>query len=120
MWGGDVKNRNVSKTKKKSSTKSTTSTASNLPAKLTAKDLMAGISKVKSAAKACGPKNGVSGVKIPVKLSIKGSTGKVISAKASGEYAGKPVAKCIEGALSKASFDKFSATQQGFKYNVKL
>lgn len=106
-----------SKTTKK---KTTSTSTANLPAKLGAMDLKAGISGVKAAAKACGPKHGVSGVKIPVKLSISGSTGKVLSAKASGEYAGKPVAKCIESALKKSTFKKFSASQQGFKYNVKL
>ena len=75
---------------------------------------------MKSAAKACGPKHGVSGTKIPVKLSIAGSTGKVISAKASGEYAGKPVAKCVEAALKKATFQKFSKSQFGFTYKVPL
>ena len=105
--------------KKTAKSTATTSTA-NLPAKLAAMDLRGGISSVKSAAKSCGPKHGVSGVKIPVKLSISGSSGKVLSAVASGDYAGKPVAKCIESALKKATFKKFSASQQGFRYNVSL
>jgi predicted Zn finger-like uncharacterized protein len=102
-------------------TKSGGSTGSTTgPEKLSQTDLLDGIKGVKASAQACGSKHGVTGVKIPVKLSIEGSTGRVISASAQGDYAGKPVGNCVAAELKKAEFKKFTSAQMGFTYNVSL
>jgi len=87
----------------------------SLPKKLGQTQILSGISAAKSAAKSCG-----SGATVAVKFSVKGSTGKVISAKAQGEHAGTSIGKCVEGAAKKASFPKFQASQQGFTFKFRL
>jgi hypothetical protein len=97
-----------------------TTGATSGPEKLSQTDLLDGIKGVKASAQACGSKHGVTGVKIPVKLSIEGSTGRVISAQAQGDYAGKPAGNCVAAELKKATFKKFTSAQMGFTYNVSL
>ncbi len=97
------------------------SAPANAPEKLSPSDLSAGIAPVKAAASACKSKGGVPpGTKVPIKLSIKGSTGAVISASAQGEFASTGAATCAAKELKKAKFKQFKASQMGFTYKVKM
>ncbi len=93
----------------------------SLPKKLGTTQIKSGIDGIKAAAKACGGKNGAApGTKVTIKFSVKGSTGSVISATATGENAGSALGKCVEAAAKKASFPKFQADQQGFQFNFRM
>ncbi len=91
------------------------------PAKLSQADVRAGITVVKPAAKACGSKHRAApGTKVTVKLSIQGATGRVVSAKATGEHAGKPLGNCVAQAAKKATFKKVKKPQTGVQIPFRM
>ena len=93
----------------------------SLPEKLAASDIRSGVEPVKSAAKACGGKHGApSGTSVKVRMSIQGSSGRVVSAKAEPPHTGTALGNCVAGALKKATFKKFRDSQMGVVYPIRL
>jgi predicted Zn finger-like uncharacterized protein len=93
----------------------------SLPKKLGQTEISKGLASVKTTAKACGPKNGAAaGTGVAIKFSVSGSDGSVISATATGDGAGTPLAKCVEAAAKKATFPKFQESQQGFQFTFRM
>ena len=86
----------------------------DLPARLSKPDIQAGISPIKGSATACFGKYNVPGT-VNVKVTI-GGNGKVQSASASGSFSGTPTGTCVENAVKKASFKKFSDDSMSFTY----
>ena len=76
----------------------------DLPSTLGQSALRAGFGKVRTQAKACGPKHGVSGQQVAVKVSISGRTGAVTAARALGPHAKTALGNCVASALRRASF----------------
>ncbi|MCA9663181.1 MAG: hypothetical protein KC486_32910, partial [Myxococcales bacterium] len=89
---------------------------SSLPKKLTASDIKAGYAGAKKAAQSNCKSKAKGGEKVEVKLSIEGSSGKVLSASSDGSALGK----CVEGELKKATFKKFQAAQQGVQVSIRF
>src|SRR5690606_28051202 len=95
--------------------------SSSGPAKLSVSDIKAGIATVKDGASACGPKNGAAGgTSVEIKFSVSGASGKVSSATAVGDFAGKPLANCVAAAAKGATFIKCQAASQGFLYKLRM
>ena len=95
--------------------------APKLPEKLGSKELKAGFSSVKPAAKKCGLQNGVPpGTKVKVHVSIEGASGKVSSVKALGEHAGTPLGACVESAVKNAQFQPFKKPAMGIDYPLMM
>jgi hypothetical protein len=93
----------------------------SLPSKLGTTALRAVLGPAKSAAQACGPRHGAeSGTQVQVKLSIAGATGRVQSAAALGDHAGTALGKCVADALATPVFPRFSASQQGVVWPIRL
>jgi predicted Zn finger-like uncharacterized protein len=88
---------------------------SSLPPKLGAAEIQSGIDGVKANAKKCG-----AGTTVPIKFSVKGSTGSVTSATPLEEHASTPIGKCVADAAKAAKFPKFQAEQQGFTFKFRL
>jgi hypothetical protein len=100
---------------------STRGPVEDLPETLSQIALRNGFSKVRGAAKACGPKHGAAaGSSVEVKVSIAGGTGAVMAANALGEHAGSALGTCVANALRDAKFDRFAKSQIGIKYTVRL
>jgi predicted Zn finger-like uncharacterized protein len=97
------------------------STDPGAPEKLSATDIKAGMSGVKDAAKACGPKHGAKpGEKVTVKLSFSGATGTVTKATPLDPHAGTPLGNCVAAALKNAKVIKFKTASQGASYGVTM
>lgn len=89
----------------------------SLPEKLTSLDVRAGMRPVKSRVEACGPKHGaLADSQVKVKLWIKGTTGRVATAKATGEWQDTPLGRCAAKAVSKARFPRFKRVLLGVQY----
>ena len=86
-----------------------------LAAKLDQSQILAGIGPVKTAAKSCG-----SGTTVEIKFSVRGSTGRVVSATPLAEHSNSAVGQCVTKAAKQATFAKFSAEQQGFSFKFRL
>ena len=100
---------------------STRGPVEDLPETLSQIAMRNGFSKVRAAAKACGPKHGAAaGSSVEVKVSIAGGTGAVMSANALGDHAGSALGTCVANALRDAKFDRFAKSQIGIKYTVRL
>lgn len=92
-----------------------------LPATPSAAQIRDAMSTVKPEAKACaGRHGGRAGDKVKVKLSAKGSTGAITSARALDDHAGTPLGRCVASALSKAKLPRFSKKQAGIVYSVRM
>lgn len=92
-----------------------------LPASPSSSQIRSAMSEVKPQAKACRSSNGgKSGEKVRVKLSVKGSTGKITSANALDDHAGTALGRCVANALGKATLPRFSKPQVGVVYAVTL
>jgi hypothetical protein len=114
---------NLAKCKGGGKTTTTTKPAADpsLPAKLGTAEIKSGIDGVRAAASACGPKNSAAaGTTVGIKFSVKGSTGTVTSATATGTHAGTALGKCVEAEAKKAQFPKFQADSQGFQFNFRM
>lgn len=94
--------------------------AEDLPEKLAQPAVRRGLAKVKSTAKQCGARHGVTGQTVHVKLTLRGSTGQVTQATPMKPHAGTAVGSCVAAALKKAQFDRFGASVQGVQYGVRL
>lgn len=94
--------------------------AEELPEKLDTSALKAGIAAAKDAAEARCEDLADGGDKVEVKLSIRGSTGKVSSAEVRGAAAGTALGTCVARELKTASFDRFEAAQQGLIVTVRF
>ena len=92
----------------------------DLPSTLGQSALRSGFGKVRTQAKACGPKHGVRGEQVAVKVSISGRTGEVTAARALGPHAKTAIGNCVASALRRASFDRFAKPQIGIRYTVRL
>ena len=92
----------------------------DLPKKLGQGAVRKGLSKVKATAKQCGPRHGVTGQTVQVKLTLRGSTGQVAKATPLKPHAGTALGSCVAAALKKAQFDRFAASVQGVQYGVRL
>lgn len=90
------------------------------PEKLDTSALKAGIAAAKDAAEARCEDLADGGDKVEVKLSIRGSTGKVSSAEVRGAAAGTALGTCVARELKTASFDRFEAAQQGLIVTVRF
>ncbi|MCA9634604.1 MAG: hypothetical protein KC420_01030 [Myxococcales bacterium] len=86
------------------------------PAKLSADDIKAGIASAKSSAESKCKSKSKGGEKVVVKISIEGSSGKVLSATADGT----PLGDCVASELKNAKFKTFSAPQQGAQVSVRF
>lgn len=92
-----------------------------LPKTPSAAQIRDAMAAVKPSAKACaGRHGGQAGDKVRVKLSVKGSTGAVLSATALDEHEGTALGRCVAGALAKASLPRFSKPQAGIVYAIRL
>lgn len=95
--------------------------AKALPPAPTSTQIRDAMAPVKPQAKACGPKHGgKSGEKVRIKLSVSGSTGKVLSVQALDDHAGTALGKCVADALGKAELPKFGKPQAGVMYAITL
>ncbi|MEZ4447997.1 MAG: hypothetical protein R3B09_00875 [Nannocystaceae bacterium] len=92
----------------------------SLPEKLDAAALKVGVSSARDAARSQCARLADGADKVEVKLSIEGSSGSVLSARAQGEAAGSAAATCVEDALKGARFDRFKAPQQGLLVTVRF
>lgn len=93
-------------------------TLPSAPSSTQIRDAMA---PVKPQAKACAARHGgKAGDKVRIKLSVSGSTGKVLSAQALDDHAGTSLGKCVADALGKAELPKFGKPQAGIVYAVTL
>lgn len=92
-----------------------------LPAKLSVAQLKAALATTKADARRCGPEHGADpGITVRVKLSIEGSSGEVLSATPQGEHASGSLGRCVAQALGQTRFPRFSSTQMGTIYSVRL
>jgi hypothetical protein len=93
----------------------------NLPEKLTVSDIREGVASVKATAKSCGGKHSAAaGTSVKVRMSISGSTGRVVSAKAEPPHTGTALGNCVAGAVKKATFKKFRDAQMGVVYPFRM
>jgi predicted Zn finger-like uncharacterized protein len=90
---------------------------SGLPEKLTADQIKAGTASAKSSAESKCKAQSKGGEKITVKISIEGSSGKVLSASADDSG---PLGTCVAGEYKNATFPKFTAPQQGAQVTVRF
>ncbi|MEZ4383123.1 MAG: hypothetical protein R3A79_17480 [Nannocystaceae bacterium] len=90
----------------------------SLPEKLSATALKAGIAAPKDRAEARCASLASAGDKVQVKLSIRGSTGAVISSAAQGGDA--ELGACVARELQASTFERFSAPQQGLLVTVRF
>lgn len=89
--------------------------------RLSIAEVRAGIAPHLPAARACGPLHDATpGEKISVKLRIEGSTGKVMSATATGRHAATAVGACVAGELANATFPSFTKPALGVLYPVRM
>lgn len=88
-----------------------------LPDKLSNRQMARALrSNRNKAKKTCGPKHGASpGEVVRVRLSIDGSTGKVLTAKAKKPH-NNALGKCVVHILKKTEFPRFTDAQQGTTY----
>ncbi len=94
---------------------------STLPDKLTSSEIKQGVVKAKNAAKACSGKHGATpGEKVVIKMTIRGETGRVTSAAATGTHAGSALGRCVAAAFAKAKFPRFRKTSLGVQYPVRM
>ncbi|MCA9650355.1 MAG: hypothetical protein KC501_10630 [Myxococcales bacterium] len=92
-----------------------------LPATPSAAQIRDAMAPVKPTAKACGSRHsGRSGETVRVKLSAKGSTGAITSARALDDHADTALGRCVADALSKATLPRFSKAQAGIVYAIRL
>lgn len=92
-----------------------------LPKTPSAAQIRGAMAAVKPSAKACaGRHGGRAGDKVRVKLSVKGSTGAVVSARALDEHEGTALGRCVAEALAEASLPRFSKPQAGIVYAIRL
>lgn len=92
-----------------------------LPEKLTQVEIRQAIRPAKSKAKSCGSLHAVAAdTLVRVKLSIEGSTGKVVSASAMSPHDSHPVGQCVADILKTATFPRFKTAQQGIVFPVRL
>jgi hypothetical protein len=65
--------------------------------------------------KRCYQKHKEAGM-LRVRVSVKGSTGRIVSARVKGKFAGTPTARCALRAVRRLRFPKFQNSTQKFSY----
>lgn len=92
-----------------------------LPERLSSSDIRAGIVAVKHRAKSCGRDHDQpSGEKISIKMTISGASGRVLLARATGQYAGTDVGECVAAVFKRARFPKFAKPTLGVIYPIRF
>ena len=86
------------------------------PSKLSVDELKAGLASAKASAESRCKSKSKGGEKVVVKISVEGSSGKVLSALADGT----PLGDCVVVELKKARFKTFSEPQQGVQVSVRF
>jgi hypothetical protein len=86
--------------------------AEKLPKRLTNKQIARKLSKARRRAQACLRQFGYYKQTLRVRLTIRGATGRIVSAKALGRYKGTAVGRCGERAVKGAQFSRFSDANQ--------
>lgn len=86
------------------------------PSKLSVDELKAGLASAKASAESRCKSKSKGGEKVVVKISVEGSSGKVLSATADGT----PLGDCVVVELKKARFKTFSEPQQGVQVSVRF
>ncbi len=93
----------------------------DLPLTPNSSQVRSAMAKVKPDAKACRTRHGGSaGEKVRVKLSVVGTTGRVVSANAIEDHAGTALGRCVAKALSGATLPRFSKARTGIVYSVRM
>lgn len=94
--------------------------SASLPNKLSSTAIRRGLQTVKANARVCGDIHAApAGTKVTVKLSLRGSSGKVHSATPQAPH-NDALGRCVAASLSKASFDRFAAPSMGVLYSVRM
>lgn len=106
----------------KTATGSSSSTSTKAPpAKLSASQLKAALASTKADARRCGTQHGADpGTRVQVKLSIEGSSGRVVSATPQGDHASGSLGRCVAQALSQTQFPRFGSARMGTLYSVRM
>lgn len=93
----------------------------SLRKKLGTMEISEGIASIRDGAKACGSEHGATpGTAVAIVFSIRGSTGTVASATATGEHAASALGECVEAEAAKGIFAKFQDPQQGFQFTFRM
>ena len=87
----------------------------NLPQRLSPGAIRQGVARVVGSARACYKRYGVAGT-VRVRVVIKGSTGRVVSAHVLGSFSGTPTGRCVVRAFRRARFKRFKAQSQSFVF----
>ena len=73
------------------------------------------MSRANGRMKRCYQKHKEAGM-LRVRVSVKGSTGRIVSARVKGKFAGTPTARCALRAVRRLRFPKFQNPTQKFSY----
>ncbi len=87
----------------------------NLPQNLTTSQIRRVMGRATGAMKRCYELNKQSGM-LTVRVTVKGSTGRIASLSISGKFRGTPTARCAVKALRRLKFPRFAAPTQKFSY----
>jgi hypothetical protein len=88
-------------------------------ASLSRSDISRSIGRVKGSVRRCYDKYKVPGL-VWVRVTVKGSSGRVASASVKGKFSGTPTGRCVARSVRRAKFPKFSKTRQSFRYPFRL
>lgn len=95
--------------------------SAELPERLSAQKVKAGLDALDTKTKTCGTKHGAeAGTTVNVRLTIVGATGGVSEAWAQAPHAETPLGDCVASALQQATFPKFAAESIGVSYCAHL
>lgn len=95
--------------------------ADELPERLGAKEIRAGVLLLRDDARECGAKHRlVEGTKVGVRFDIEGKTGRPLEVKVLGEFGEHSVAECLGSVAMSARFDRFTRESQAFTYKFKM
>jgi hypothetical protein len=90
------------------------------PDKLSSTQIKNALAKPKSQSRTCGEIHAApAGTKVTVRLSVDGSTGRVISAKPQAPNA-NALGSCVADKLSDATFPRFASPAMGILYSVRM
>lgn len=89
--------------------------ASNLPKRLSMGQIRKGVYRIIGSARACFNRYRVPG-KCYVRVTIRGSSGRVASASIKGTFKGTPTGRCVARAFKRARFKKFQSSTQSFTF----
>jgi hypothetical protein len=93
----------------------TRATSASLPKRLSTSQVKRVMSRANSRMKRCYQKHKKAGL-LKVRVTIKGSTGRITSATVTGKFSGTPTGRCALRAVRRLRFPKFQNSTQKFSY----